>query len=249
MKKIKQLYLCFLVIFVIFPPISTSHARDLLIDSSGILTSAEEEVLETEMSRLSHVLGYAVGIVTYQSSSEYQQWIEENGEDYILMAVNMQDRRMDLNVGGSAFYAMDDYDKDSIIATVGPYLTAGEYKDGLYAFITMTESYVTGVVSEKELERQKQEAWAQKLPMIQMSLVVSCLVAVGITFGFVKSMNNVTDQENAGEYQGTPNITREREIFLYQNVVSVPRQQNTGGGGSGGGGGRGSYSGGRSGGF
>ncbi len=84
-----------------------------------------------------------------------------------------------------------------------------------------------------------------------MSALVSLLMAGGVTYGFVKSMNNVNDQENAREYQGQPYISRDKEIFLYRNVVSVPRNQNTGGGGGGGRGGsvggRGSFSSGRSG--
>lgn len=250
MKKLRELCFCFLLVLVLVSPISVSQAQDLLMDFSGLLTSTEKTVLTSELGRVSTVLGYSVGVVTYQYSDEYQQWIDENGEDYVVMAVNMKDRRMDLNVGGSAYYAMDDYEKDRILDVVGPYLTAGNYEEALYAFVTMTESSVTGEVTEKELERQKTEAWAQKAPMIQMSIVLSCLIAVGITFGFAKSMNNVADQENATVYQGTPHITKDREIFLYRNVVSVPRQQNNGGGGrGGGGGGRGSYSGGRSRGF
>lgn len=221
----------------------------LLMDYENLLTAQEQDNLMREMERISAKMGYSVGFVSYSMGSQHDSWHAENGEDYIILAVNMNSRRMDLNVGGTAFYAMDDYEKDRILDVVAPQFSVDNYGEGISYFLSMTESVITGVTTEAENARLKEEKLEESIPLMLLSVGISFLVAGGITFSFVKSMNNVREQKNARQYQGKRYITKDQEIFLYRNVTSIRRQENTGRSSGGGGGGRGSFSSGSSRGF
>lgn len=246
MKKIIQVCICVLFLCCPLVPTSLGAEGDLLLDYANLLTESEEITLEAEMNRISSVTGYSVGAILYTEKGEYYEWLSINGSDFIVLAVNMSSRQVDFNVAGSAFSAMNDGKKDAVLDAVTPYLTKGNYKEAIQVYLGMTDSYVTGHVSEEEAKRQKTAAFEAKLPFYLMTVVISFLGALGITVTFVKSMNNVQNQDTARAYQGQHYITMEREIFLYRTVTSVSRQQNRGGNGGGGGS---NFSGGRSRGF
>lgn len=262
MKKIKQF--CALFLLVILPSFLASQTLALdtpLLDFDNLIADNQEPALVAEMERVSTAIGYPVGAILYNQGGTYGTLLSEVksgdgpvyfGTDRILILVNLNTREMAIDLNGTAKYAMDDWETNLILDEVAPYFTNGNFLSGIQVFLSMTESTVLGIVTEAETERMRQERLEELLPTILFSILFSGITAGAVVFFFVRSMNNVKNQQNASAYeaQGGFRITHDRETYLYRNVSKVPRQQNNGGGGrGGGGGGRGSFSGGGSRGF
>lgn len=231
-----------------------------ILDFGDLITDSQEASLKTEINRVSQSIGYPVGAILYNQSGIYGNLLSDIksgdgplyfGSDRILIALNLNTREMVIDLSGSAYTSMDDWEVDLILDEVAPYFSAGNYGAGINVFLSMTESICLGIVTEAEAERVREEHLEQIMPMITGSIIFAFVFALVVVIYFIKSMNNVKDQKNASAYvsQGGFHLTHDRETFLYRNISKVPRQQNNSSGGGGGGGGRGSFSGGGSRGF
>lgn len=239
-QKFSRVPLLFLLFFSLYFAIPSSFATDygLFVDESNLVTSAEGEKFQNELETLSQKLGVSVGVVTYRNNNTYHSWISKYGGDYILLAVNMEQREMELMVrGGTAFYSMDDGTKDYILDLVAPSFTKGDYASGISDFLDLTEDFASGnresVVSELE-----NSAIAERKKIYSLvALTASLLVGAVVPFGMMSTMNQVKPVNQAQFYKNEPRVLSTREIYLYKNVIRTSRQQHSGGGGSRGGGG------------
>lgn len=238
----------FLLILCLWSPLSVS-ASSLVLDYADLLTEQEEQALTRTLLALSEQEGLQVGAVLYSDSSlpmsllSYMKQVEcppQFGENRVVMGLNLATRDMVIEVNGTGNSRLNDGQLDAILDKVAPYFTNSEFSTGFSVFVTETELYLNYMTSTEYIQQQNEK----KTTMVLLSLFTSLLVASGVTFAFVKSMNNVRDQSDATAYvpEGGVNITHDRETFLYRRVTKIPRQQSSPSGGGGGGGG---HSGGR----
>lgn len=244
MKKILLLFPCLLLLSLVsFPSFAQDGAfSPPVLDYAQILLESEEQALAVEMARVSDVLGYQVGAILYDAPITYGNLLSEVksgdgrthfGENRILMTLNMQSSEMAIEANGRGYGVLTNDQMDFILDEVAPYFTAKNYAQGLAEFVDLTEQCGLGITTEAETAWMNQGKMEEKLPIILISVVISLIIAGGVTIYFVKTMNNVQDQKGANAYQKNHRITRDKEIFLYRNVVKVAKQQSSSGGGGG----------------
>lgn len=236
MKMMKKITFLVVMVFALaVPSVATEYVPPVL-DFAELLTPQEEALLVEQIRQLKTAYGYDFGVLVLDDATLSQELQNDVKYDYaplyfqenrFVFALNMGNRRMAIEVNGTARDEVSDNDTTAITDKAAHHFTNGNYYQGFADMLDLTEGHLDGSVDFQE-----------KLPLYGISLVSALLVAAAVTWWNVKKMNNVEQQDRASGYitQAEFKITLDRETYLYRNVVKTPKQTNNGSGRGGGGG-------------
>lgn len=223
--------LCFLAL-----PSEALAGSGPVFDQANLLSDQEEAQLSAKIAQLQEEFGFEMGIYLLDDASlssslendvKYTLAPEDFREDRFIFALNMANRRMAMEINGTARDEISDNQTNDILDYGAPSFTAGQYYDGFMAMLDYTEEHLDGTVK-----------WKENLPILGACILGGLVLAGGITWYMVHQMNTLRPEDRAAAYlnQQEFNVTLNRETFLYRNVTKTPKAKSSGGGGGGGGG-------------
>ena len=127
-----------------------------------------------------------------------------------------------ISTSGKCIYSVDDSDISSIGSKLTPMLISGEYFEAVKSYSSMTEKY---------LKQDKNEG----IPLVAIiTIVLSIIVAFIYTGKLKKQLKSVKDATDANDYivDGSLNISRAYDHFLYAHVTKTARESSSSSGGS-----------------
>ncbi len=233
MKKLTALIVLFLL------TISLS-AASYLFDNASLLTTEERTKLEAELENVSNKTGISTVIVTSNYSTSYSTQDradlfiekEEYGNDGVCLYLNMGDREWAVSTSGYGAYALSDraLSERSLSGVLFPYLSNGEYMTAFSNFAR----YVS-VCSEYSPRSgynttTKTETYTTKTPFnwpisAAFSFTLAAFISLLIVLRRKRKLRNTGYVRDADDYivRDTFKVNVHRDIFLYSNIVRVPR--------------------------
>lgn len=254
MKKISLLVLIIILSFGISIPVYANENQgkdmtiaDRIVDMANLLSNSEEDKLLMQIEEIAETYEFDAVIVTsedwdaYDAVEEADDFFDYNGYGYgeendgILFYVNLETRDWAISTTGYGLYAFTDYGTDLIGEKCQKHLTDGEYYKAFNTYLKMTNDFLDEAETGKIYDVDHKYVTAKDYMIrILIVLVVSLLVAT-IAIWFMKSkMKTAISDAYAKAYikNGSFNLTRERDSFLYSHTVrtAIPKQSSSGGG-------------------
>lgn len=211
---------------------------DWVVDNANLLSSMDEMKLQQTIDRIKEEYPMDIVLVTvnsigYRSPGLYAaDFYDEHGygvgddRSGLIFLVCMGSRDYFTAVTGDAQRVFDQSARDDIHEDVVPYLSGGQYSEAF-------EVYLNGV--EETLRANTPMGRFQRMvPIILLAGVgIGCIVA----FSLKRQLKSVRKKQNATSYvvNGSFQLTRSQDIYLYTTTTRRKIETNYGGGGSGGG--------------
>lgn len=207
------------------------------VDGADLVTEEESWTLEEKLDELSEKYQCDIAIVTTEDTGEknvtayaddfydYNGYGMGEGNDGILLLVDMGDREWAMSTSGFGIGAFTDSGQEYISDKFRPYLTKGDYMEAFTVYADLCGEFLEQAKNgepyrEGNLPREPLSVW-----WIFGSLAGGALAAFIIT-GFMKmQMKGARKQKNAGEYikPGSLKLTGSSDIYLYSNVTRTPK--------------------------
>lgn len=242
MKKLLSVII--LLIFAV-SLVSTAFAKNIhdsrVLDYADLLTPWEEAELKGLLDTLSEELQFDLVVVTEERMNgkssqdyaadtyDYNNYGYGSGYDGALFLLNMEEREMYILGTGFGVDVMNEDVRDAIFDEVEYDVGEGYYLDAFKSFAEKCKYYVEYVRANGEYKEP-----FDIVGSLAISLIIG--VAVGaITIGVMRSgMKTVRMQSGAESYikQGSLNVVRSADLFLYSHVsrAAKPKENGSGGG-------------------
>lgn len=227
-------------------------AEGRVVDEADLFTDSQEAALEAKIAAIQNAYQMDVAIVTNQSLGGKEgklfaaDFFEEMGygmgadEDGLLFLISMGERDYCTVTHGRAIRIFTDYGIDRMHDQVQPYLSRGDYFAGMEAYLQHAEKYLIqaengdpyDIGNWVELRSPFQRA-NDVLPII---LIIAAAAALIVTLVLKAQMKTVRRKHAAGDYveQGSFNLSRRQDIYLYTTTRRRKIENNSGSGGKGG---------------
>ena len=226
----KRIFVILLLLFSLIPLFS----KEYLYDNANLLSQSEKESLSSLLEIVSENTGVNTVIVTYSSTSYSSMDTadaviekEEYNSNGVCFAMNMAQRDYYISTLGKAVYYLDDYAlSDSNLDNVlFPYLSDGDYYTAFSNWAEYVE-YCCDYEDETGTEGDNFE-WGISL---FFSLSLASFISLMIVLRGKRKLKNIAPQNSADDYIVPDSfvLTRNKDIYLYSNVVRVRRPNNDG---------------------
>lgn len=248
MKKI----LVAILVLLLFVPAALAADLPLVVDDAILLTEDEVQTLTEEAERISAEYKMDVVILTvdgmagqsarnyaadYYDYEGYGQGADMSG---ILLLLSMEERDWFILTTGGAIQAFTDYAIDVMDDDIIHYFSDGNYAEGFTRFLRDVEIFLAqnekGAPYDVDNQVQIKTVGERTVAVLPWVLGISVLIAVGGLFFLARGMNTARPAYSANRYvrEGSMNITRAGDYFLYhtQTRVKIPKNQSGGRGGS-----------------
>jgi uncharacterized protein len=224
----------------------------LVVDDAALLSADEESALSAEAQRLSDAYQMDVVILTAQrlggkTPRDYAaDYFDYNGygrgpsHDGVMLMLSMEDRDWFILTTGRGINAVTDYGVDVISDDIVPSFSEGDYANGFARFLhdvdVFLKQFQTGRPYDVDKRVQLRSPF-ERATGIAVYLAIAAAVIAGIVLVImILGMKTARPKPNATEYvkDGSLNITRSQDIYLYhtQTRVRVPKESSSGGGSS-----------------
>ncbi len=233
---VKRLFVLSLLLILLALPALADTSR--VADEANLLNAAQEQQLQERIDSIVQQYDIDVAIVTvnsigYRSPGLYAaDFYDEHGygvgddRSGLIFLICMGSRDYFTAVTGDAQRIFDQSTRDNIHEDVVPHLSGGRYAKAF-------EVYLSGV--EEALQAHTPEGRFRRVaPIILLAGVgIGCIVA----FSLKRQLKSVRRKQNAASYvvNGSFQLTRSQDIYLYTTTTRRKIETNYGGGGSGGG--------------
>lgn len=226
MKRIITILLLLLTLLPLF-------SKEYLFDSANLLTENEKELIEAKLEDVSEKTGINTVIVTYSSPSYSSMDTadaiierEEYNSNGVSFAINMAERDYYISTIGDAVYYLDDYalSDRNIDNVLFPYLFDGDY----YTAFNRWAEYVEYSCDYESAELSDEDDSFEWGISLFFSLSLSAFISIMVVMRGKKKLKNVGPQNSADDYivPGSFVLTRNKDIYLYSNIVRVRRANN-----------------------
>lgn len=224
MKRIISFFL--LLICLTLPVFAADSAAPYVVDNADLLSESDYWELSDVLEETSQRLRMDLVVVTVpsldgKSAMAYaDDFYDYNGyaPDGVLLLVSMAERKWHITTTGKAISALTDGELALLEDWILPGLSSGDYAEAFMAFAEGTEHYVIS----------SGHSGGFGFKAVAICLVIGAVIAFVVT-GIMKSgMKTVRSQNAAAEYvrQGSMNVTRSRDMFLYRNVTRRVKPKN-----------------------
>lgn len=230
-------------------------AVDYVIDDALLLSESEKSSLETLLSSISEETGISTVVATALSNgglgdTEYADRIierSEYGEDGVVFFLNMGSRTYYISTQGYAMYVLDDRALANDSAYYN-YLRNGEYYKAFTNWAKSVETYA-GYSSRSDYAQTTLSSdgyWVTQTETVEkkfdwgiplfFSLAIGAFISFFVISSQKKKLKNTGLVNNADDYVVPDSfaLTVQKDIFLYSNIVRIPRSRpsdnNRGGG-------------------
>lgn len=208
---------------------TTTSGSILLDDKANLLTPEESRDILEKLESATAKSHYNIAIATTNdlggmsvedySDNYFNTIIRDQSEtnDYVLLTVDIGSRK--LNIGSNNPESNNnlttderEYIRDDITSD----LTNGNYYNAFTKFISDSTTTIANI---------GKFPWTQKLGL---SAAIGAIIAVIISLFLRKQLKSVEMKPNASDYirDGSMNITKSNEYYLYSTVTKTPKPKN-----------------------
>lgn len=212
-------------------------------DGADLLTEEEEANLTSLIDSLTSDLSFNIAVVTVEDYTDYDFYgygensMEEFADDYydiyfgyesdgVVFAISMYDRSYHISTCGYGITAITDDGIEYIENAVLDYLSNGEYYNAFSTFASTAAQLVSQAKSGNVYELSKIDRIKEDIKTYLIAaLVVGFIVAFAITSDMKGKLKTVAKKADASNYvvESSLNLTNQADVFLYSNVVAVPK--------------------------
>ena len=238
------------------------ETMNLVIDEADLLSDDEEARLNEKLNEISYRTQEVVVVLTTdttggKTSTEYaDDYYDYHGfgldeeNSGVLLLVSMYERDWWISTTGKAVDQFTESGYNYISDRFVPYLSSGDYYKGFTTFADLADEFITHEQqtgeaygssgnSSEVMPLQQEKDLKDQIPGMAGGMgVISFFIALIRSFSLKRKLKSVLGQSEAGAYavSGGANITGHSDVFLYHNLVMLPRVDSKSGGGIGGGG-------------
>ena len=219
-----------------------------LVDEAQLLDSDEAEKLEEKLDRISEEYQCDVAVVTTMGTNnkgaqayaddfyDYNGYGMGEGDDGILLLVDMYDREWAMSTYGFGIEAFTDAGLDYISEKFLYYLSDDLYYDAFLVFAEKCGVFLKQARNGEPFDIRNMPKEPFSLIWIPISLIIGMVFALIITGIMRYQLKTVRRQTGAAEYMkpGSMKVTVSRDLYLYSQTTRVakPKDEDSGGGGS-----------------
>ncbi len=224
----------------------------LVVDDAGLLSPDAVNELTAEAQRLSDAYQMDVVVLTTESLGgktaqtyaadyfDYNGYGRGEAHDGVMLMLAMEDRDWYILTTGRGIDAITDYGVDTISDDIVPYFSGGDYANGFARFLHDVDVFLKQFQSGKPYDvnnRVQLRSPVERATGIAVYLMIAAAVIAGIVLlVMILGMKTARPKYNASEYvkDGSLNITRAQDIYLYrtQTRVKIEKPSSSGGGSS-----------------
>ena len=216
-----------------------ANAMPRLVDAADLLTAEEEVALLEKLDEISTRQGMDVVVVTTntlggKSPMAYaDDFYDYNGygTDGVLLLVSMEDRDWWISTSGFGITAFTDAGIEYIGEQFVWELGEGYYADAFNIFAEKCDQFITQAKTGEPYDSGNlpEEPFDPLFTLI-VGLVIGFVVALIATAIMRYKLKSVRSKYQAADYvrPGSLNVTDAREIYLYRNLVRIPKPKDTG---------------------
>ena len=256
--SLKKVFLSCIACLSLIIPLSVNASAELnypdmarVVDDADLLTDGEEQALENKIAEITKKYDFDVVIVTADTLEgqspmayaddfyDYNGYGAGNNYDGVLLLVSMEDRDWWISTKGFGIKAFTDYGIQKAGDEFKGFLTEKKYSEGFETFLNITDEYVKAAKDGKPYDtnnkyRTQDDVVKGVLIAIAVGLGIGLVAAFIVVMIFKSQLKSVAFQKNADcyEVEGSMNVTRSHDMFLYRSVKKTAIPQSSGGGGS-----------------
>ncbi len=217
---------------------SVTHYDDcpypLVVDDAGLLSRYEEEELTDILADIRHDHGVDVVIVTvnYLNGKSPRSFADDyydyNGyaKDGMLLLVSMEASDWYVSTTGYCITAVTDAGLDYMSERFVPYMSDGDFYSAFVTFTDLCDEFLTKAESGDpyDIHNLPKEPFAIVFALA-VSLVLGFVVALVSTLIMKGKLKTVRSKYTANDYlkEGSFDLTRSDDLFLYRDLKCVPR--------------------------
>ncbi|MBR6744485.1 MAG: TPM domain-containing protein [Clostridia bacterium] len=243
MKKIALIFLLALSICAFSLNLVCAAGAPRLVDQADILTSSEESQLLSLLNEISERQQMDIVVVTVDSlggksprayADDYYDY-NGYGADGILLLIAMDSRDYYISTTGYGIEAVTDeglsYMEDRFVDD----LSDGDYASAFTTYAELCDDFITQARSGDPYDRgnmpKSDFPWGQNL---LISLAVGFVIAFIVTAIMRSKLKSVRPKSGASDYvrQGSFQLTRSNDLYLYRRVTRRAKPKDNGSGGS-----------------
>ena len=239
----------FMVFVISAFPVSAADNQPRLVDMADLLSDSEEADLSGILDEISERQQVDIVVVTVDSMDgetamvyaddfyDYNGYGFGDGRDGILLLISMEERDWYISTSGYGITAITDAGREYISEIFVTDLSAGDYAAAFTGFARLCDDFITQAKTGEPYD-------TDNLPEDPVSYFVgSFVLAFGIAFiialivtGIMRiQLKTVHSRSEADNYikQGSMQLTKKNDLFLYRHVERRERVQNNSSGSSG----------------
>lgn len=219
-----------------------------LVDEADILDADEEKLLEPKLDRISEEYRCDVAVVTTLGTDgkntrdyaddfyDYFGYGYGEGDDGILLLVDMESRQWAISTYGFGIEAFTDDGLDYIGEKFLPYLKDGDYYNAFDEYAGLCGVFLKQARTGESFDGGAMPKEPFSLMWIPASIIIGAVVSLIVTGIMRMKMKTVRSRLTASEYvkPGSLKLTGSRDLFLYSRVTRTerPKDNDSSGGGS-----------------
>ena len=226
----KRISIVMILLFLLTLPLVASANTRYVIDEAGLLTNQQVADLEESCRQFYEITGgkeiviltvdrlYGISPMVYADD-----YFDANyGDDGILLLISMEERDWYISTCGTTIDAFPDYILANMEDPMVSKLSEGQYYEAFQQFLSDAEYYSTN----------------EPLSNLEASFVIGLPVGLvcALIFLFIlrSTMNTKRPQHSAGNYevQGSYQLRRQQDLFLYSKVHKQAKPENNSSGSS-----------------
>lgn len=242
MKKLSLVLAGILLFALLSFPVHADARR--VVDEADLFSADEETSLEAKIQEIAEEYQFDVVIVTEnelggKSPMEFaDDFFDYNGYGYgpardgILFLISMEDRDWWISTRGYGLTAFTDYGLNYIGDAVVSDLSDGEYADAMEHFLTLTDEFLDEAAQGTPYDIAHQK----KNPLMTAGIILLFVAVVSLVIMLIlkSQLKSKRSQYAANPYvrEGSFQLKRSQDIFLYSHVSKTKRASNSSGGSS-----------------
>ena len=218
-----------------------------VVDEAGLFTGAQEAILEEKIGAIREKYQMDVAIVTNQSldgkevklfAADFFEAMDYGmgpGKDGLIFLISMGARDYCTVTHGSAIRIFTDWGIDAIHAQVQPYLSDGDYYDGMEKYLSYVERYLIQAETDVPYDVFNQVELRSPLErandLLFAILIGAAAIALIVVLIFKAQMKTVRRKAEASSYveNGSFHLSRSQDIYLYTTTRRRKIETNSGG--------------------
>ncbi len=216
------------------PVIPEEHPGVYFVDEAGLLSDEDGSRLNSKLEEISDRQGMDVVVVTVetlggQSSMEAaDDYYDYNGfgqgpdRDGILLLVCPEERDYWMSTTGYGVTAFTDAGLEYIGDKLKAHLKDDDYKAGFDEFAKQADLFITQAHTDRPYDHSNLPKGPLSFLWIPFSLALGAVIGRVRVNSMRKKLKTIQSEDSASNYQkdGSLHVDKQRDIFLYSNVVS-----------------------------
>ncbi|MBQ1312357.1 MAG: TPM domain-containing protein [Blautia sp.] len=239
-----------LALVKVLPAMAQSSGYARMLDYAGVLSEKELDGLETMLGNIRQEHDFDVVIAVIDSTEgqspmayaddfyDYNGYGCGPGRDGIMLLVALGDRKWAISTSGSGIDYFTDAGQSYITDRMKPYLSDGEYAKAFRTFAQDCEDFLVSAENGTIYDSNNMPKKPLSGLWYLLSLGIGAGGASAVTAGLKGQLKSVHFKSGAEDYvkNGSFQLTKEDDLFLYSRVSRVRKPKNEGSRGGGGGG-------------